>query len=90
MEFDSKRRAVRERITHLEQAIVRAKEYLEFGKHANWQGFSPLFVDKIKDGEVQPPHRDWVRNVFLPHAEKRLKRDEKILELLEEKHVIKR
>jgi hypothetical protein len=90
MEFDSKRKAVCERIKHRQQAIVRAKEYLQSGKHANWQGFSPLFVDKIKDGEVQPPHRDWVKNVFLPNAEKRLKRDEKVLELLEEKHAIKR
>jgi len=85
MEFDSKRKAVCERIKHRQQAIVRATEYLESGKHASWQGFSPLFVGKVKDGEVQPPHKDWVRNVFLPLAEKRLKRDEKILKLLEEK-----
>ena len=80
--FDSKRKAVVKRIEYLEQHIIRAKEYLESGKHANWEGFRPLFVNKLRDGKEIPPHRDWVKNVFLPRMEKALNRAEKILERL--------
>ena len=83
MRFDPKRKAVLERIEHLEQAIVRAKEYLESGKHAHWDGFRPMFVYKIKDGKELPPHRDWVKNVFLRNAERSLRRAEKVLERLD-------
>ena len=82
MRFDPKRKAVLERIKHLEQDIVRAREYLESGKHAHWAGFRPMFVAKLKDGKELPPHRDWVKNVFLPRAERSLKRAEKVLERL--------
>ena len=67
---DTKRKAVLERIESLEEAIVRAKEYLKSGKHAHWSGFRPLFVSKFKDGKELPPHKDWVKNVFLPHKER--------------------
>lgn len=90
MRFDQKRKAVLERIKYRTQAIVRAKEYLEFGRHANWVGFRPLFAAKLKDGEELPPHRDWVKNVFLPNAERSLKLDEKALERLDEKQGSKR
>ena len=70
------------RIDLLEQAIVRAREYLESGKHAQWSGFRPLFVRKFKYGKELPPHKDWVKNVFLPHNEKALSRAEKTLERL--------
>lgn len=83
MSFNAKRKAVIERIKHREQSIVRANEYLEDGKHAKWEGFRPLFVSKFRDGEELPPHRDWVKNVFLPNAERLLKRDKKILERLD-------
>jgi hypothetical protein len=79
---DTKRKAVLERIESLEEAIVRAKEYLESGKHAHWSGFRPLFVSKFKDGKELPPHKDWVKNVFLPRREKALRRAEKIVERL--------
>ena len=75
--------AVRDRIESFEQAISRAREYLENGKHAHWSGFRPLFVNKLKDGKELPPHKDWVKNVFLPGKEKALKRAEKTLERLE-------
>jgi len=51
MRFDPKRKAGLERIKHLEQGIVHAKEYLESGKHPHWYGFRPWFVDKVKDGK---------------------------------------
>ena len=80
--MDAKRKAVRDRIALLEQAIGRAREYLESGKHAHWAGFRPWFVAKRKDGKELPPHKDWVKNVFLPRYEKALRRAEKILERL--------
>ena len=80
--MNAKRKAVLERIKLLEQAIVRAREYLESGKHAHWEGFRPLFVRKLKDGKELPPHKDWVKNFLLPCMKKRLSRTEKILERL--------
>ena len=79
-EVSAKKKAVLDRIVSLEQAIVRAKEYLESGKHADWSGFRPLFVRKIKNGDELPPNKNWVENVFLPRQEKALRRAEKLLE----------
>jgi hypothetical protein len=81
--MNAKRKAVLDRIESLEQAIGKAREYLESGKHADWSGFRPLFVRKRKDGKELPPHKDWVRNVFLPRMERALSRAEKILERLD-------
>jgi hypothetical protein len=77
---DPKRKAVLDRIESLEEDILRAKEYLDSGKHANWSGFRPLFVSKVKNGKELPPHKDWVKNVFLPRKEKALRRAEKLIE----------
>jgi hypothetical protein len=86
--MNAKRKAVLDRIESIEQAIVRAREYLESGKNAHWRGFRPVFVCKTKDGEELPPHKDWVKNVFLPHMEKALRRAEKVIERLDrEEHV---
>ena len=65
-----------------EQAIRKAREYLESGKHANWSGFRPLFDRKFRNGKELPPHKDWVRNVFLPPRERALSQAEKLLERL--------
>lgn len=78
----AKRKAVLDRIRALEEAIAKASEYLQSGKHEHWPGFRPLFVGKKRDGKELPPHRDWVRNVFLPRQEKALARAEKLLESL--------
>jgi len=75
-----KKKAVLDRIESLEEDIVKAKEYLESGKHAHWSGFRPLFVSKFKNGKELPPHKDWVKNVFLPRKEKALRRAEKLVE----------
>ena len=74
---------IRERIRSLEEAIRRANEYLESGKHAGWAGFRPMFADKKRDGKSAPPHKDWVRNVYRPRMERALTRAEKLLERLD-------
>jgi hypothetical protein len=78
----AKQRAVLERIRSLEDAIGRAREYLECGSHANWPGFRPIFSRKVHDGKEVSPHKDWVRKVYLPRMEKALTRAEKVLEQL--------
>ena len=78
----SKEKAVLDRIKHLEDDIVKAKEYLESGEHAHWHGFRPWFADKVRDGEILPPHKDWVRNVFLPSSERALKEAQETLDKL--------
>jgi hypothetical protein len=83
--INAKRKAVLERIESLEGAIRRAREYLESGKHANWQGFRPLFGRK----EGLPPHKDWVKNVFLRRREKALAQAEKLLQRLEEQERVR-
>jgi hypothetical protein len=80
--MNAKRKAVLDRIESLEQAIRKAREYLESGQHADWHRFRPRFDRKLRDGKELPPHKDWVKNVFLPRTEKALSRAEKILERL--------
>lgn len=82
--MSAKTKAIAERIESLEQAIRIAREYLESGKHADWQGFRPLFNRKLKDGKELPPHKDWVKNVYLLRMEKALARTEKLLQRLGE------
>ncbi|TWT30284.1 hypothetical protein KOR34_48420 [Posidoniimonas corsicana] len=71
--MDSKRRAILDRIAHLEVAITNAREYLETGEHAHWHGFRPLFDSKTRNSRTLPPHIDWVKNVFLTRQEQALK-----------------
>jgi hypothetical protein len=80
--MNSKRKAILDRIKRLEDAIAKGHEYLESGKHADWPGFRPLFARKVKDGKVLPPHKDWVKNVFLPRRERALRQAERALEEL--------
>lgn len=80
--MNSKQNSILDRIKHLEIAIAKGREYLESGKHAHWHGFRPFFTDKVKDGKILPPHKDWVKNVFLPWCEGALKKAEKTLEEL--------
>lgn len=77
-----KKKDIIERIRSFEDAIRRANEYLESGKHANWPGFRPIASAKSRDGKSLPPHKDWVRNVYLPQMERALTRAEKLLERL--------
>jgi hypothetical protein len=81
--MNSKKKAILDRIKHLEDAIAKGREYLVSGKHAHWHGFRPLFVDKVRDGEILPPHKDWVKNVFLPRREMDLREAQEKLERLE-------
>jgi len=87
--MDAERKVILDRIASFENAIRIAKEFLESGKHADWSGFRPHFVHKLKDGKEQPPHKDWVRRVYLPRMEIALGRAEKTLERLGEKEQAK-
>jgi len=80
--MNSKEKAVLNRIQHLEDVIFKGREFLETGKHANWHGFQPLFANKVRDGKVLPPHRDWIMNVFLPRHDTLLRKARKSLERL--------
>ncbi len=80
---DPTRKAILERIRGLEEAITKGNEYLESGTHAHWRGFRPLFVTKARGGKELPPHRDWVKNVFLPRTEKALRQAERALDKLD-------
>ena len=77
-----KEKAILDRIKKLEEAITKGREYLESGAHADWYGFRPWFVPKMRDGKALPPHKDWVKNVFLPGREKALREAERLLERL--------
>lgn len=83
--MNAEMKAVIERIERIEEAITKGCEYLENGTHADWRGFRPLFTTKIRNGNVMPPHRDWVRNVFIPRKERALRYTEKVLRTLERK-----
>ena len=80
MEKDQNKKSVEERIRSLEDNLLRAREYLEHGSHANWHGFQPFFKKKIRNGKVAPPHRDRVENVSIPVCEKAVREAEKILD----------
>ena len=77
--MNPKTKSVLDRIKRHEEAITKAREYLEGGKHADWHGFRPLFDRKLRDGKPLPPHKDWVRNVFLRNRERALRESEKVL-----------
>lgn len=77
-----KEKAILDRIKKIEEAITKGREYLESGAHADWHGFQPLFLKKMRDGRALPPHRDWVKNMFLPNSERALTRAEKSPERL--------
>jgi len=76
----NKKRDIAERVMRLEADIIKAREYLETGEHSSWHKFQPLFNQKLKDGKEMPPHKDWVRNVFIPNLEKALNEAEKLLD----------
>ncbi len=82
MPIDLKKRAVKERIKSLEDALAKAYEYLDNGSHAHFHGFQPWFIRKFRDEKVAPPHRDWIKNVFIPSREKAIRKAEKILDRL--------
>jgi hypothetical protein len=77
-----KEKAILDRIKNLEEAITKGREYSESGAHGDWHGFRPVFSPKLRDGKQLPPHKDWVKNVFLPRCERRLREAERILERL--------
>src|SRR5436190_22041606 len=56
--MNAKKKAVLDRIKHLEDAITKGREYLENGDHADWRGFRPLFAAKMVGDKKLPPHQD--------------------------------
>jgi hypothetical protein len=81
--MNPKKKSVLDRIEHIEDAIAKGSEYLESGKHAHWHGFRPLFDGKARDGQILPPHKDWVKNVFLPRRRRALRQAWKALAKLD-------
>jgi len=81
--IDRKREGIERRIRRLEATVKLANEYLDTGAHADWGGFRPLFVDKWKDGKPCPPHKDWVRNVFIKRCERLIGESMKALKRLD-------
>ena len=79
----AKRKSILLRIASLEQEVARAREFLDKGEHAHWHGFHAMFFPKGEMGKEPPPHRDWVKNFFLPRAERGLHRSQKALERLD-------
>lgn len=77
---ENKKRNIAKRVKSLEEDLIKAREYLENGAFSNWHKFKPLFFNKIKDGKVEPPHPDWVKNVFIPNIEKALCKAEELLD----------
>ena len=82
MSMNPKKKAV-DRIKRIEEAIVKGREYLESGKHASWSGFRPIFYGKARNGKYLPPHKDWVKNVFLRRQERALLQAQKAFEKLD-------
>ena len=80
-----KAKAINERIKNLEGSIQKGREYLDSGKHADWNRFRPLFVQKVKDGKALAPHKDWVKNWFIPRHEQALKKAIKTLDYVKDK-----
>jgi hypothetical protein len=83
MSSASKKKAILDRTQRHEDAIAKAREYVENGAHADWHGFRPLFTAKLRGSKALPPHKDWIKNVFLPRRERALRYLEKVLEKLE-------
>jgi hypothetical protein len=75
-----KEKAVLARISRIEEAILKSYEYLATGKHAHWNGFRAWFSQKVRNGKELPPHRDWVKNVFLLRQQRALREAEIALE----------
>jgi len=73
-----------DRIKSIEDDLTRAHEFLETGAHEQWHGFRALFNRKTIDGKVAPPHKDWVKNVFIPSRQRALKKAEKLLDRFEQ------
>lgn len=82
MQMNPRQKAVLDRIKILEEAVTKGREYLESEAHADWHGFRPRFDTKMRDGKALPPHKDWVKNVFLPSRERALSEAERLLERL--------
>ena len=78
-----KKEDILNRIKSIEDDLTKAQEFLDTGAHAHWHGFRALFKKKLIDGKVAPPHKDWVKNVFIPSRQRALVKAEKLLDRFE-------
>jgi len=76
------RAAVLKSIDNINRDIRRAEEYLSGSALTTMRGLRPLSVRKRSGGKDLPPHKDWVRNVYLRGRKKALIYAEKLLERL--------
>ena len=83
MQTNIAKEAILDRVKNLEEAIAKGHAYLESGAHPDWYGFRAYFATKTRDGKVLPPHKDWVKNVFLPNRERALGKAESLLDRLD-------
>lgn len=83
MRSDLKKKKILKRISDIEERIAKANEYLQTGANAHWHGFKPFFKEKVRGGKILPPHKDWVKNVFIPNSERALRKAEKLIDRLE-------
>ena len=65
-------------ITTFEQNVPESQFESAVSGFDGLRGLAP----KMKDGKVMPPHKDWVKNVFLRRWERALVRQTKLLERL--------
>jgi hypothetical protein len=50
--MSAKKKAILDRLAHIEDAIAKGREYLENGEHAHWHGFRPLLDRNVRDGRT--------------------------------------
>src|SRR5437868_6409489 len=72
------REQIIKRMERITEALYTAYEFLATGKNGDSHYFRPLFT-----GRDRLPHRDWIKNVFIPRCLKAVARMEKRLEALE-------
>lgn len=83
MQSSPKKKAIQNRIDDLEDEVAKACEYLQTGTNTHWHGFRPFFKEKVRDGKMLPPYKDWVKNVFIPSRERALRKAEKLIDRIE-------
>lgn len=73
------------KIRWCEEQLDLAYRYLETDEGSDLRIFRPLFSNKLNvSGNVLPPHKDWVKNVFIRRRENAILRLQKLLRRLEE------
>ena len=73
------------KIKWCEDQLKLAYRYLDTDEGSDLRIFRPLFTKKLDaSGNALPPHKDWVKNVFIRRREKAIVRLQKRLRRLED------